>query len=267
MNNLDFIFQVVCVGFAIATFLLNTGRRIKAIEVAKECLIFLNHEVLRKEEGQFVDLVTIAIYEIIFIAYCFIPDYTNAIRHGNQLLDIYHQCGKTGEDEGILLLTLAMIYEKRFKYAEAEKLYEKAISITTEIGDRKGEAAAFGNLAVMFSSLGEYYKAKEYLWKALAITIEIRDRAREASCYGNLGKVFLSLGEYGKAKEYLEEALAIRIEIGDKKGEAADYGNLGNIFLSRGEYDKAREYHEKALEIRIEIGDRKGEAADYENLG
>ena len=99
-----------------------TGRGIKAIEISKECLIFLNHEVLRKEEGQFVDLVTIAIYEIIFIAYCFIPDYTNAIRHGNQLLDIYHELAKTGEDEGILLLTLAMIYEKRFKYAEAEKL-------------------------------------------------------------------------------------------------------------------------------------------------
>ena len=267
MNHLDCVFQVICVGFAIASFLLNTGRGIKAIEVSKECLIFLNHKVLRKEEGQFVDLVTIAIYEIIFIAYCFIPDYTNAIKHGNQLLDIYYECGKTGEDEGILLLTLAMIYEKLFKYVEAEKLYEKAISITREFGDRKGEAAAFGNLAVIFSSLGEYYKAKEYLWKALAITIEIGDRAREASCYGNLGNVCLSLGEYGKAKEYLEEALAIRIEIGDKKGEAADYGNLGNIFLSRGEYDKAREYHEKALEIRIEIGDRKGEAADYGNLG
>ena len=121
MNNLDCVFQVICVGFAIATFLLNTGRGIKAIEVSKECLIFLNHEVLRKEEGQFVDLVTIAIYEIIFIAYCFIPDYTNAIRHGNQLLDIYHQCGKTGEDEGILLLTLAMIYGKTIKICRGRK--------------------------------------------------------------------------------------------------------------------------------------------------
>ena len=56
------------------------------------------------------------------MAYCLIPDYTNAIKHGNKLLDIYHERGKTGEDEGNLLLTRAMIYEKLFKYVEAEKL-------------------------------------------------------------------------------------------------------------------------------------------------
>jgi len=54
MNNLDHIIQVICVGLAIATFLLNTGRGVKAIEVCKECLIFLNNEVRKKKEEQFV---------------------------------------------------------------------------------------------------------------------------------------------------------------------------------------------------------------------
>ena len=266
MNNLDYIFQVICLGLAIATFLLNTGRAVKAIEVCKECFIFLNNEVVRKKE-KFVYLVTIAIYQKIFIAYCLIPDYTNAIQNGNQLLDIYHERGKSGEDEVLLLLRLGMIYEKLFKYVEAGKLFENAISISREIGDRKGEAAAYGNLGVVFSSLGKYDKAKEYLWKALAITIEIPDRAGEAICYGHLGTVLLSHGEYGKAKEYLEKALEIRTEIGDKKGEATDYGNLGNIFLSRGEYDKAEEYAEKALAMTIELGDKEGLASCYGNLG
>ena len=266
MNNLDYVFQVICVGLAIATFLLNTGRAVKAIEVCKECLILLNNKVVRKKE-EFVYLVRITIYQKVFIACCHIPDYPNATKHGKQLLDIYQERGKTGEDKGILLLTLAMIYEKQFKYAEAGKLYEEAISITREIGDRKGEAVVSGNLAVMFSTLGEYYKAKEYFWRALAITIEIGDREGEAACYGNLGTVFLSLGEYGKAKEYLEKALEIRTEICDKKGEATDCGNLGAKFQYLGEYGKAKEYHEKAVKIKTEIGDREGEAADYGNLG
>ena len=264
MNNLGYVFQVICVGLVIATFLLNTGRGVKAIEVSEECLIYLNSKVLRKKEEKLVNLASIAVYQIIFIAYCLIPDCTNAIKHGNQLLEIYHNCGKTGKDEGILLLRLAMIYEKKFKYVEAVKLYEKAISITREVGDREGEATAYRDLGVVFSSLSEYDKAKEYLWKALAITI---DRAREARCYGNLGTVFLYLGKYGKAKEYLEKALAILIEIGDRAEEASCYGNLGNVFLSHGEYDKAKEYFEEALAIRLEIGDKKGEAADYGNLG
>ena len=117
MNNLDYVFEVICVGLAIATFLLNNGRVVKAIEVWKECLIFLNNEVLKSKEEKIVNLVSIAIYNRIFIAYCLIPDYTNAIKHGKKLLDIYKERGKTGEDEGVLLLRLAMIYEKLFKSA------------------------------------------------------------------------------------------------------------------------------------------------------
>ena len=104
MNNLDYVFQVICVGLAIATFLLNTGRAVKAIEVCKECLILLNNEVLRKKKEKFANLVSIPIYKTIFMTYCLIPDYTNAIKHGKQLLDIYQERGKTGTDEVILLL-------------------------------------------------------------------------------------------------------------------------------------------------------------------
>ena len=39
----------------------------------------------------------------------------------------------------------------------------------------------------MFHSLGEYSKAKEYLEKALEIRIEIGDKRGEAADYGNLG--------------------------------------------------------------------------------
>ena len=74
----------------------------------------------------------------------------------------------------------------------------------------------------MFLSLGQYEKAKEYLQRAFVITTEIGDREGEASCYGNLGTVFLSLGQYDKAKEYLQKALVIRTEIGDRGGEATD---------------------------------------------
>ena len=70
----------------------------------------------------------------------------------------------------------------------------------------------------MFQSLGEYDKSKEYLHKALVITTEIGDRKGEGACYANLGDVFQSLGEYDKAKEYLHKALVITTEIGDRKG-------------------------------------------------
>ena len=39
-----------------------------------------------------------------------------------------------------------------------------------KLGDKRGEAADYGNLGTVFQSLGQYDKAKEYHEKALAIT-------------------------------------------------------------------------------------------------
>ena len=78
----------------------------------------------------------------------------------------------------------------------------------------------------MFESLGHYDKAKEYLQKALAITTEIGDRRGEGICYVNLGTVLQSLGQYDKAKEYYQKALVILTETGDREAVGSCYENL-----------------------------------------
>ena len=159
------------------------------------------------------------------------------------------------------------MFQSLGEYQKAKEYHEKALAIAIEIGDRRREGTAYGNLGVVFASLGEYQKAKEYYEKALAIAIEIGDRNIEGTVYGNLGTVFDCFGKYQKAKEYYEKALDIAIEIGDRNGEGRAYGNLGKVFYSLGEYQKAKEYHEKALAIAIEIGNRRGEETTYKNLG
>jgi len=153
------------------------------------------------------------------------------------------------------------------EYGKAQEYLEKALAVRKEIGDKKGEAADYGNLGTVFRSLGEYGKSKEYLGKALAINKEIGDRNGEASSYVNLGTVLDSLGEYGKAQEYHKKGLAITKEIGNREGEASCHGNLGAVFHSLGEYEKAQEYFEKALAMGKEIGNRELEASCYGNLG
>ena len=77
------------------------------------------------------------------------------------------------------------------------------------------------NLGGVLHSLGEYAKSQEYAEKALAISSELGDREGEAQVCGILMAVFHSLGECGKAKEYLERALKIQKEIGDRAGEVS----------------------------------------------
>ena len=154
MNNLEDILQVICVGLAVATFLSNTGRGIKAIEVCTECLIFLNTK-LPKKEFKFFNLVKIAIYKTLCKAYCIVNDYTNATKYFWKLLDIHRECGETA-NEGIITLALAHMYEKQFKYAEARELYKSATKIMREIGNRNGEAFSCGKFGIMSYCLGRF---------------------------------------------------------------------------------------------------------------
>ena len=61
---------------------------------------------------------------------------------------------------------------------------------------------------------------------------EVGDKRDEAACYGNLGAVLQSLGSYAEAKEFHIRALAINREIGNLTGEGKDCGNLGNVFIT-----------------------------------
>ena len=198
MDNIDDILQVeltFLVGLVVAEFLANTGHALKAIELCKECLIFLNNDL----------------------------DVPGKVELFGKLYM-----------EGSITILLANIYKRQCKYAEARERYHRAIYIMKDTDNTTGEGYAYGQFGIMSYHLGEYDKAKEYLEKALAITVEIGDRKGEASSFGNLGTVFQTVGGYDKAREYHEKALAIRVEIGDKKGEATDYGNLGTVFQSVG---------------------------------
>ena len=188
MNNIDDIFQAIFIGLVVATFLLNTGRALKAIEVCRECLILLHHEVL-KTKGEIFNLLHINIYKTIFKAYCLIPDHKKALIYGRKLLDIYHECGRK-DKEGNLAVELADMYRQQCKYLEARELYEKANNIAKEMGDRTKEAYTDEALALISYNLCEHRKANEYLKKALAIRKQIGDKEEEAADYASLAAVY-----------------------------------------------------------------------------
>ncbi|CAH3182452.1 unnamed protein product [Porites evermanni] len=265
MYNILEILQTIRIGVDVATFLFNTGRIIKAVDIFNECLVLLNGKALETIK-ELTTPVLIYVYRKLLDGYTRVYDHTRAIECGKKLLVTLHNSGQK-EVEGMTLLKVAKIYYQRSKFEEAKQFYEKALSIMIEAGNNRGVGACYGNLGTVFKSVGQYTKAEEYLQKALMIKKEIGDKQGEASAYGNLGTVFQSVGQYTKAEEYLQKALVINKEIGDKKGEAADYGNLGTVFQSVGQYTKAEEYLQNALVIRKEIGDKEGEASTYGNLG
>nr|XP_058956481.1 tetratricopeptide repeat protein 28-like [Pocillopora verrucosa] len=252
---------------------------LKAIEICSEFLNLPNNTDQNSKE-QF-DSVLLQfnsfIYTVLFSANRQISDYKSAQGYGRELHVLYNM--------------FAIVHYKLGKNLKAKEYVERALAITTEIGDRSRQASCYINLGALLQSLRKCHKAEEYLQKALLIATEIGNRNGEALCfghlgtvlqslgsefgdregeatdYGNLGFVFHSLGECDKDKEYLQKALVIGAEIGDREGEATDYENLGTVFHSVEEFEKAKEYLRKALAIKSAIGHRKGEASCYGNLG
>ena len=203
---------------------------------------------------------------MLFKGYILLNDQKSAIECGKKLLDCLSGLGLRAKEVEVIF-QMAQLYQLQSKFKDAKLLYNKALKIFIETGDRNGMAICYGSLETVCQSLSEYGNAEEYQRKALAITQQIGEKHGEAACYGNLGTVCISLGEYKKAEEHLKNALDIEKEIGDKHREAACYTNLGTVSKYLGEYGKAEEYKRRALAIIQQIGDKKGEATCYGNLG
>ena len=265
MNNIPEILWTIHIGAQVATFLFNTGRIIKAVEIFNECLVLLNGNALQTIKELTTPLV-IYLCDKLLDGYTLMYDQTSAIECGKKIHVALHNSGRKDE-EGIILILLAKLCCQRSKYEKAKEFCENALSIMIETGNNRGVGMCYANLGAVFHSVGQYTKAEECLHKALTIEEEIGDKSGEAKCYGTLGTVLYSVGQYNKAEEYLQKALTIRREIGDREGEATCYGNLGSVFHSVGQYTKAEEYQLKALTINEAIGDKSGEATCYGNLG
>jgi tetratricopeptide (TPR) repeat protein len=78
---------------------------------------------------------------------------------------------------------------------------------------------------------------------------EIGDRRGEGNALGNLGIAYADLGETGRAIEYYEHRLLIAREVGDRGGEGQALGNLGNAYADLGETRRGIKFLRAALEI------------------
>ena len=91
---------------------------------------------------------------------------------------------------------------KTSQFRAALQSWEEVLAIYRQLGDRKGESNALGNLGAAYFSLGQYQQAIDYHEQSLAIDREIGDRQGEATSLGNLGLAYFSLGQYQQAIDY-----------------------------------------------------------------
>ena len=187
-------------------------------------------------------------------------------------IELYQQAlaifRETGDRDGEAgsLTGLADCYAILGQTSAAIEHYQQALAISRETGDRDGEAASLGGLADGYATLGQTSAAIELYQQALAIFRETGNRGGEAASLGRLAGRYATLGQTSAAIEHYQQALAISRETGDRDGEAASLGGLADGYATLGQTSAAIELYQQALAISRETGDRDGEAVSLGGL-
>ncbi len=188
-------------------------------------------------------------------------------RRGLKLIEQALEIGQ-GQDrqlESQALNNMAAVYRATGQPKRALELFEQALPLRREVGDRAGEATTLNNMAEVYRTTGQPQRAVELHEQVLPIIREVGDRAGEAVTLNNMAAVYGATGQPDQALEVLEQALPLRREVGDRAGEATTLNNLAMVYRTTGQPKRALEVYEQALPLMREVGDRAGEATTLTN--
>lgn len=158
-------------------------------------------------------------------------------------------------------------YQALGNFAVARSMFEQALEIFRELGDRRGEGRTCSVLAIGHRE--EYHLAEARQWydRALAITRSIGDRRTESIVLNNLGVFTTTLGDLDAARDYFGQCAVLAAEIGERMLLGAIWVNLSTIERMLGDYSQALAHAKQALDLFQTIGTRFGEGHALTRIG
>jgi tetratricopeptide (TPR) repeat protein len=130
----------------------------------------------------------------------------------------------------------------------------EAMSLATEIGDKKGLAASYNNLGIAYRNQGALDKALEYYINSLKIYESLENKEGIATTKNNISNIYSIKKDYGQAMKYLEESYNLFLEMDDQKRIIGSMNNLGNLYSEIQLYEKAMKFFSQASQISEKQG-------------
>lgn len=178
-------------------------------------------------------------------------DHAAASEHHRKALRAYRRCGNVN---GVIDVTInlgATSFDLK-EYGEAERLWQEAARLATELGYLQRAAVLQNNLGALAGGRGDLEAAEARYLKSLKLRSEVGDRRGTASVLHNLGTLALKRDDVETGLERLRRALAIYLELDDAAGAAYTRSHLGRALISAGDVDGALNEAVGALEAALE---------------
>jgi len=162
---------------------------------------------------------------------------------------------------------IAQIQDELGKSDEALKGYQQALALEREIGDKKGVGDTLIDLGTFYHDRGHYDQALKLSKEALQIERELGNETNQGLCLSNIGSAYFFKGEYEDAFTYFQQALQLREKSQVPEDIVLTVHNLAETSAKMGQYDQALRYYERALDLYRRTNDLRGAAIESYSLG
>ncbi len=151
------------------------------------------------------------------------------------------------------------------QYQEAIQLFQDALIIFQNIGNRNSEAVTLDVLGIAHELSGQPQQAIDSYQQALAIYRDIGSSYTKAGLLLKLGAIYRASGQYQQAIDSYQQALAIYRD--SHMSEVNILMLLGSTYRASGQYQQAINSYQEALPIFQAMGGRDSEGMLLANIG
>jgi tetratricopeptide (TPR) repeat protein len=145
--------------------------------------------------------------------------------------------------------------------------FKKFLATARDLGDRRGEGIALGNLGLFLQEARRPDEAVNTLRSAVDIFRETGDRHGEGAALTNLGLALQGLRRYEDAIDAHRAAAAMFRETGNQRGEGMTLNNLGIALREAGRLADAVGAHRESAAMFRDMNDPHREGIARDNLG
>jgi predicted ATPase len=152
-------------------------------------------------------------------------------------------------------------------YEAAIRMYQEALQIHSEFGDKRSMIAQLNNMGVNRGFQGDYGSARMWFERSLEACRELGDKPEIAAVLSNLANIVNAQGNSSLARSLLEEAVSIFRQLGDLIGVGWSFSHLGDVARDEGNLIEARRLYREAADIFHTINHKWGIARSFSDLG
>lgn len=152
-------------------------------------------------------------------------------------------------------------------FREALQLWQQALTIYRQNGDRLHESETLTNMGFAYANLSNYKQALEYSQQGLNVARAISQRNLESLALYSMGSAYEGQSNYNKAIEAYDQSLKIAREINDLRTEAQVLRALANAYESQANYGQAVEVNLQSLKVARKANDLREEGRIWHSLG